>query len=432
MTRRPAWKTLRRWLRSPRLIVAELILVSLSGAVMTAVPQAPGEAAAGTGGAGAPSTLGSLASALQLDRVLGSWWFLALLGLSAASLWIVTLDQWRAALSLWRERPGPESFGAAPFRREWTRPATAGAAAEARATIATTGRASLLGSPLFHTGLLLVLAAGFVRMLFGAEALVDLYEDEVLPPLPAAFGAQWPGRLASPLALDRPLRLERLAVDTYPSGGLRMVSADVRLEGEPSSRRMAVNDPLRQGLTTLYLTQNLGPAALLRLDGPGGTEPVAVLLQPDGPGGSYAATTTLGGLEVRLRGEWRPGAEPPDRLQCRVLRDRALVFAGLVGTGAPVQIPGGGTLTLVGARRWARFTAQHDPSTPPIYAGFLLCLAGATLMFGLAKVDTAVVVQPCAEGERVLVALKARRFSALFRERFERLVREHGGPEAPS
>ncbi|HEY3446471.1 MAG TPA: cytochrome c biogenesis protein ResB [Myxococcales bacterium] len=421
------WKTLRRWLRAPRLIIAELGLVSLAAALMAAIPQAPDPADRRA----EPSALGAAASALGLDHVLGSWWFLALLALSAASLWIVTWDQWKSARSVWREKPTPDSFREAPFRRQWTRPPTEPSAG-ARSTIETTGRLSLLGSPLFHAGLLMIIAAGVVRMLFGAEAVVDLYEDEVLPPLPAAFGAQWPGRLAQPFALDRPLRLERLSAETYPSGGLKLLSAEMRFEGEPRAQRVAVNAPLRQGLTAFYLSQSLGPAALVRVDGPSGHEPVAVLLQPEAASGSFSATTTVGDLEVRLRGEWRPGTPVPERLQCRVLRDRSLVFAGLIGSGMPVKVPGGGdTLTLVGARQWARFTAQRDPSTPLIYLGFVVCLMGTALMFGLVKVDTAVLVQPGPEGETVVVALRARRFSALFEERFEHLVRKMGGPEKP-
>ncbi|MGC4116855.1 MAG: cytochrome c biogenesis protein ResB [Myxococcales bacterium] len=420
-----AWTRLRRWLRAPRLIIAELALVALAAAAMTAVPQVPEQSGRPPS---EPSAWMRAAAAMDLDHVLASWWFLSLLALSALSLTIVTWDQWRTARALWRERLSPAHFRSAPFRREWTR-TTSGAQTQ----IETRGRVSLLGSPLFHSGLLLIFAAGLVRMLFGVEAVVDLYEGEVLPPAPTAFGAQWPGRLAEPFALDRPLALERISAETYPSGGLERLSADLRFQGDAEPVALAVNAPLRQGLSTsLYLTQTLGPAALLQAVGPRGHEPVAVLLQPDSPTGTFAATTTVGDLEVRLRGEWRPGAPPPEKLQCRVLRDRALVFAGLIGRGSEVQVPGGGTLTLVESRQWARFTAQRDPSVPLIYLGFLLGLVGTALMFGTVKVDTAVVVEPGPEGEKVLVALRARRFAVLFDERFERLVRTMGGPEKPA
>lgn len=423
---RKPWQSARRRLRSPRLIVAELVLLSLASVALTIVPQIPADPAAAARFQEKAGALAPVLSALQLDRILDSWWFLALLTVCGASLAIVTFDQWRTALRLWGERPSQASFQAAPYRAEWTRPPSAEGPS---ARFTTTGRASLLGSPLFHLGLLLVTVAGFVRMLWATSAVVDVFEAETVPSTPAAFGAQWPGRLAAPLALERPLAFERLRVETYPSGGLRRLSADVRLEGEAEGRTLAVNSPLRLGLTSVYLTQTYGPAALLELTEAGSAHRVVALLQPEGD--DYSAKVALGALEVRLRGGWGPGGAAPRTLEARVLRGGSLVYADLLGPGRPARLDGG-ELAIVDVRRWSQLVATRDPSTPIAYAGFVLCLLGTVLMFVTVKVDTAVVVEAAGSEERVLVALKARRFAPLFQERFAALVRAHGGPGGAS
>ena len=62
------------------------------------------------------------------------------------------------------------------------------------------------------------------------------------------------------------------------------------------------------------------------------------------------------------------------------------------------------------------------------FVAFAIAVLGFALIVTVVRVDTAVLVTPSAGGERVMVALRAQRFAPLYAERFERLVREQGGP----
>jgi hypothetical protein len=96
--------------------------------------------------------------------------------------------------------------------------------------------------------------------------------------------------------------------------------------------------------------------------------------------------------------------------------------------GEALILPGGGQVSVHDLRYWGGFILGHDLSVWPAYAGFALALLGAVLMFVVVKVDTAVIVEQAGDRERVTVALRPQRLAPLFAERFDRLVRDEGGP----
>ena len=242
----------RRILRSPRTIVAEILGIALAGVLSTLVDQDPGVADRVRFEVGHPR-LAPWVRGAGLDHVFTTWWFLGLVALAGASLCLVLVEQWRWLFEEWGAPLAEESFRAAPYRVEFER--------ESRRApplrIWTRGRVGLLGSPLFHLGLLVVTLAGLGRALFGANAQVDLYEGETLQPAQAAFGAQWPGPLARPLALDWPIVFQRLVPDYYPSGRLRQLTAQVAVQSEGGRRlaEVAINSPLAVGASRLHVSQ---------------------------------------------------------------------------------------------------------------------------------------------------------------------------------
>jgi hypothetical protein len=92
-----------------------------------------------------------------------------------------------------------------------------------------------------------------------------------------------------------------------------------------------------------------------------------------------------------------------------------------------MPLPGGGQLRLHSLPYWARLHGSHDPALGLVYVGFVIALLGGALTYGVVRVDEFVQVVPDGAGERVVVALRPHRFAPLFRDRFERLVRDHGG-----
>ena len=421
--------SLRRALRSPWTITAELAGVALAGLAATQLDQHPSPTARVRFALEHP-LLGPAVQALGLDRIFTSVPFLLVVGLASASLLVVAWEQWGR---LRREWPAPRetAFRSAPFRRELVRAAT-GAAPGPRITCR--GRLGDLGSPLFHLGLLLVTLAGVVRMLFGAAATREAIEGDPWPQGASAFQRQDLGPLAGPVELPWPVRLGELRPAYYPSGQLQGLSAGLAVEGGSGGAELAINAPARVGETDLYLTQQFGPAVLFEVPGPGGAElHAAPLSLGEGPDYQWSGTL-LDGRELRLRAPLEArAARPPQVVEARLLSGTTLLAAGRLEPGAVLKAPGG-DLTFRGARWWVKVEATRDPSTWQAYLGFALALVGVILMFGVIRTDELVAVEPLppAEGrppqERVVVALRARRLAPLFAERFEALVRrEHGG-----
>lgn len=153
--------TFKRILRSPALVIGELVALAISGAIGAILPQ---------------------------RAVFGSAGFIALTLLTALTLAIVIRDQ-------------------------------IGILVRSGATLRRTG------STVLHIGLLLIILSGISRALFSTEAIVDLVEGETLPPTATAWSGQFPGLLARPFYLTHPVTLHSLHESRYPNGSLRDLSA---------------------------------------------------------------------------------------------------------------------------------------------------------------------------------------------------------------
>ncbi|MCX6902659.1 MAG: cytochrome c biogenesis protein ResB, partial [Verrucomicrobia bacterium] len=123
-TLRLSLRALKRSLRSPSVIVGEIVALALAGMLGASLPQA------GTASVESLVRLhesGPLWTALvkvfALDHVFRSAWFLTLTVLATASLWIVTVEQVRRLRVAWTQRPSPAHLQSAPFRVEFERPA---------------------------------------------------------------------------------------------------------------------------------------------------------------------------------------------------------------------------------------------------------------------------------------------------------------------
>ena len=148
--------SIKRVLRKPAVIVGELAAIALAGVMGATLPGA---------------------------HIFQSVWFALLTLLTAGSLVVVVLEQFRRLRSQWRQQPSPAQFTSAPYQAQFERPATT---AEPQQRIWSERRLGLAGSLVFHMGLLLLILAGASRALFLSEAAVDLLEGETLAP-----GAAW-------------------------------------------------------------------------------------------------------------------------------------------------------------------------------------------------------------------------------------------------
>jgi hypothetical protein len=171
-----------------------------------------------------------------------------------------------------------------------------------------------------------------------------------------------------------------------------------------------------------------GPTALIEWETPGGPAlRTAALLERKEAMAYGAYAHGPGSLVARLRAPVAADGSRAEVLEVRILQGPATVAETTLKPGGTLSIPGGGLLKLHGLPTWARLHGNHDPALWLAYLGFFLALLGAALTYSLIRVDELVSVLPEGENERVIVALKPYRFIPLFQERFERLLREHGG-----
>ncbi len=410
-----AWRRVRGFLRRPALVVGEVLALGMASVLVAALPQEPDALGVAHFGRQWP-LLGRLGAVLGLHSVVTSGWFLALVALAIASLTTVQVDQWRRARRAWSAPPGRAAMARAPFRRE--RDLAPGERSPER--FVRTGRLGVLGSPVFHLGLLVVVLAGLVRLLFFSDAMTEVVEGATVAAGPDAFEARRAGRLAKPFELPVPLRLDEVKETRYASGVLEQLEAKVSLLGEAGAepRTLAINSPLDfPGLRRLYLTPDHGLAAMCSRIGPSGERQELVKLEPDGDR-LRGRFHTDDGREVRLRASVVGGR--PDAVEVRVLRSGALLSVGERARGDAVPIGEGEVLRLLGFTAWAKLRGSQDVSRPIFFVGLSLALGGAVLMFSVVTVDSAVF----AEDGRLVVALRPQRFAPLFADRFEHLCKE--------
>ncbi len=421
---------LRRLLRGPRTIVAEVVAFTAACVVMTIVPQADDATALQLHRFEADwPRSAQFVRLLQLDQVATSAWFLVLVGLILASLGLVLVEQIRILVRTWQRPVTEAALASAPFRVEFERPARGGPAIQ----LGQSGRVGYAGAAMLHLGLVLCVVAGFGRMLLECNGVIDLVEGETLAAGDTtAWARQWRGALAEPMQVGKSVRFDKLVTTRYPSGKLKEMSAHIRLGAGPASEdhEIAVNTPLDIDNERMYLTADGGPAVLLDA-GRGDQVPVAVLLR-DVAGDALEYSGTVRGIEVHLRADRSRSGALPNQVFARVLIDSGLRYAGPLAPGQGVNLGQGQHLAIAEIRHWSQFRARRDATLWLAWLGLASGLLGALLIYGVTPVAWMVRVDPLGDREHVVIRMRPLRFVPLFRERFDELVRTEGGNEVRS
>ena len=118
---------LRRFLRSPLVIVGEIVAIAIATGLGASLPQAGSatvESLARLREGGEMQSM--LVRVFALDDLFHSHWFLGLTLMATASLWIVILEQVRRLRVGGTQRMTPAHFSSAPLRAQFERPARGG------------------------------------------------------------------------------------------------------------------------------------------------------------------------------------------------------------------------------------------------------------------------------------------------------------------
>lgn len=405
------------FLRRPAVIAGEVVAFGAASAIAASLPQQPDAYGIQRFAARWPA-LGRVAAALGLHDVVTAPWFLGVVTACLLSLVAVQAQQWPRLRRAWAASPSTDTLRGAPFRR--SAPLSEARSVPERPRLDTAGRAALLGSPVFHLGLLVLIAAGLVRTMTFRDAAGRVLEGATLGTGSGAFEAERGGWLSRPLALERPISLREVREERYASGSLKQVAVRLALGGDAGSpateREAAVNSPLDDGPVRLYVASAHGLAALVEVAGPGAPEAVVVFMEERG--GEWRGTHRLGeGLELRFRANVH---QRPAAVEVRAVSGGLLLRMESLAPGSELALGGGTAARLHGLRYWVQLRASRDPSRPLFYVGAVVVILGIILMFSFVRVDTGVFV----EADRLVVALRPHRFAPLYAERFERLCKE--------
>lgn len=407
-------------------------------------------------------TAGAIAAASIDKKLFGSWWFLTLSGTFLLNTLCCTVVQFRRAWGRWAD--GPPSVVAFRERRCMPVHLPAAEAREAAAALlqrrgytvrqADDGNSLRLlarrrfwavwGSPLFHTGLVLVILGGFVSLAISRWGSFGMLEGETFDDRSSDYVSVSRGPLA-PLRDGRfSLTLRQIDLRFRPDGTILDFAAQVQLRQNGRVVRAATVDganPLRYGSVNIY-RHRFGYAPAFRLDRAGAeTARFIVALDTVMPG--INADTELKDSEVLYRGDFAVPGTPfravaeffPDtggdpgfpQLRSHLPKDPGLwiqvsgngqdLYKGLVRPGEAARF-GEYTLRFDHLRRWYGFAVVQDPGIPLVYLGFVLIVPGLVLIYLLSPREVTLRIRREGEGAVAELSGRSDRFPVLFREEF--------------
>lgn len=356
-------------------VVLLLALACIAGTLIPQGSQAEGYLAR----PGGHALLKALAS-LGFTRVFHAWWFVALLFALAASLMVCTGRRYQAIRRV---------TGAARLR--------------------------VIGSFITHVSLLLILAGGVVRVLWGQKGTIQFREGQVVRHAESAEG-----RIELPFAI----RLTRFELEFHKNpAASKAASRDkllVRWEEKDLLTHFPVELNMEHPVVTPDMAAGVAPAFVLKIlryvadfsiDGATGEvqsrsdapNNPALQVMVTGNGGTntqwvFARFPDFGshvarGAVIPLKFQFMAGP-PPDmgrqgpikafKSTVEIIENGAGVSTRTIAVNSPLSWHG---YTFYQSSynpddlAWSALQVVRDPGVPIVYAGFILIMAGLTLVF---------------------------------------------------
>jgi len=328
-----------------------------------------------------------MAVSLGLHDIFSSWWFLTALAIFALVLAVATArllrDAGRASRAVGRptrvEIPGVRAEAVISRARELGYRERVGAGGR---YVLTRHRIGLWASAILHVGMLLSLSWSAHMLAQTSAVIADFSQGQVRFPGDAYYAADDVEALPE---LGVPWRFDRMDATTWPTGGLKDVSATVSFladDGTWHQQTTSVNRPLRTRGHTIYVQPaEFGDAAFLRIiDADGEEHLVRLEFFFAEPGQvSYAPQPYAVG-DSAIEGRWDPfGVRDAKPLGLRPAGDDSATPLTLA-PGETTEVAGL-TVEFVGAAQWARFIVQRSPSVTPLFIGFAIIGLGSLMLY---------------------------------------------------
>ena len=357
------------FLRSPRLALAVIGFLAIWTGVGAWAPWMQPQ------GPAAPAW----AVAVGLAHPFTSWPFLAAVALLFASTLACTWGK-RARILAIRRGDFPPSALRLPLRDADARAFLAAEGFRGQGELLTRFAPALWGGWVFHVGLLVLIAAVLVQHAFADSGVFDLSEGERANL--AAHGTVF-GREMGPLARQALPEVDVALVKFDPflhQPGYsrdRLSELEVTVPGEPTRvETLDRSAGIRAGDIEIFQAIPSGMAITLEIAGMGMR---TLRLQTEGPRRAAAEVTDPAGMPARFVLESEQdidGAAGTGRILLW-MEGRGERRALEPGTAFPF---GAGQARVAGVGRWGRFTWTRTPGLSGVFAGFIVILAGCTLL----------------------------------------------------
>ena len=316
---------------------------------------------------------------IGLDRPFTSWPFLLAVALLFASTLACTWGK-RARIQAIRRGELPPSAVRLLPRDADTRAFLASEGFRGEGELLTRFAPALWGGWVFHVGLLVLIAAVLVQHAFFDSGVFDLSEGEKANL--AAHGTVF-GREKGPLAREALPDVEVALVKFDPflhQPGYsrdRLSELEVTVPGEPM--RVETVDRaagIRAGDVEIFQAIPSGMAITLEIRGMGAR---TVRLQTEAPRRAAAEVTSPTGEPARFVLESEQDIDGVAGTGRLLLWMESRGERRALAPGATFPF-GAGEARVVGVGRWGRFTYTRTPGLSGVFAGFIVILAGCTLL----------------------------------------------------
>ena len=321
---------------------------------------------------------------LGLSHIVGSWWFQALCILMVvnmlAGILVAIGRKW--AFCKGELRPSHELEGMGAFSGELP-PGLKVTPANGATSSRVRGVLGLLGLPLFHVGIAIIVAGGFWSAQTDYSDFMELSVGEVFDGNPAKTQRKRP----LPLPFDAKVRLDQLNIKVREGKYMELAQAQFSYqEGDGPIEQVVVesNHPLQVAGYELHVKNSFGYSAMFDRILADGTKRLLYVAFPvervdwDDPSWSGEKKKPIRFDGVPLYYNMVLSAGTPPKFALKVNKGREVVFDGELYPGMSADL-GPYKLVFKGVVPWMTFSLVYNWAPILIFAGFIVTLAGYLL-----------------------------------------------------
>lgn len=316
-----------------------------------------------------------------LSEVYSSWWFYALCVallanlLAGVALHVLRIRGWLAG----QMPPTYRACATGDLPEDLARELGGTAAAGKHAV--TRGWLGLLGTPLFHFGIVVLMAGAMASASERFGARLELSEGETFSGEPEKLSRE--RYSVSPAGDFGQLRLDRLDAQVGDGRYIRELQAffTVQERGQPPREAvLSVNNPMKMGRYKVYLNKKFGYAAAfgrIRPDGSQRETRINFEAPRDKWGGGKPIErqdmVMLDNVPILYNMALTPGEVPSMALEAS--RRGQIVFRGTLLPGQMADL-GAYRLVFLGTVPWVGMYLTTDSALWVVFAGFVIALSG--------------------------------------------------------